>query len=62
MEKNTIITLTDMLGKKHDFRVCDECHSLVLTEDMYFNRFNAEQWLCIVCVRKKKWLKWLFYG
>jgi len=53
MEKNTIIILKDMLGKKHDFRVCDDCNRLTLAEDMYFNYFQKEEWLCLVCVRKK---------
>lgn len=54
MDKNTIIILKDMFGKKHDFRVCDSCNRLVLTEDMYFNYFQTEDWLCMVCIRKKK--------
>lgn len=52
--KNTIIILKDMFGKKHDFRVCDSCDRLVLTENMYFDYFKAEKWLCLVCVQKKK--------
>lgn len=54
MEKNTIIILKDMLGKKHDFRVCDDCDHLVLTEDMYFDYFQEKHWLCMVCVQKRK--------
>jgi hypothetical protein len=50
MEKNTIIELQDILGKNHDFRVCDECKRLVLAIFMGFNFFCFERWLCEKCV------------
>jgi hypothetical protein len=51
MERNTIIQLEDIMGDNHDFRVCDECGRLTLTEYMHFTMF--EKWRCESCRQRK---------
>jgi len=55
--RNTIITLENMLGKKVDFRICENCGHLTDISQMAFNHFSKEHWFCMECIAKSTELK-----
>ncbi len=54
---NTIFVIENMLGKKRDFRICENCGHLTDTSQMVFNFFGKEHWFFVSCVEKLKSMK-----